>query len=153
MWRMTLTAEIVKGVEELVAQFSEGGGRAGYLACVIALSYWFTVYHLENVGSTRLWRGWLRKAISDYAYPVSIPPASPAWTNLTPTDRHDLLDGILAYHWTHREGRSSTCTAIACILPNNRSELACRFLDTASEMGVRRSSNWHAAHSALLLRS
>lgn len=69
--KLKLTTGIEKGVEELSSQFYESSGRAGFLSCVIALSYWFTVYHLENVGSTRLWRGWMRKAISDYAYPVS----------------------------------------------------------------------------------
>ena len=67
----------VKGVEELVAQFDEGiGGEAGkrqggYLSCLIALAYWFTVYMLEKMGSTTHTRSWFRKAISDFAYPIA----------------------------------------------------------------------------------
>jgi boron transporter len=72
-----LTPATVKGVEELVAQFDEGiggeGGKrsGGYLAIVIALCYWFTVSKLEKFGNTSYSRSWFRKAISDYAYPVS----------------------------------------------------------------------------------
>jgi boron transporter len=74
---MPLTRVTVKGVEELVAQFDEGiGGEGskrsgGYLAVVIALCYWFTVWKLETFGNTSYSRSWFRKAISDYAYPVS----------------------------------------------------------------------------------
>lgn len=72
-----MLAIIVKGVEELIAQFDDGiGGEAGsrqggYLSCIIALAYWFTVYLLESFGSTTSTRSWFRKAISDYAYPLA----------------------------------------------------------------------------------
>ena len=74
---LTTMESTVKGVEELIAQFDEGiGGEAGrrqggYLSCLIALMYWFTVYMLEKVGSTTHTRSWFRKAVSDFAYPIA----------------------------------------------------------------------------------
>lgn len=64
---------MIKGVEELVAQFSEDGSTAtaGYLSIVIALCYWFSVYALEMVGSTVLFTPTIRGLISDYAYPIA----------------------------------------------------------------------------------
>lgn len=66
-----LTFATVKGVEELVNQFDAMNYRSGYLSCVIALAYWFTVTKLEGVGETAYGRPWMRKAISDYAYPIA----------------------------------------------------------------------------------
>ncbi|KAK5167957.1 uncharacterized protein LTR77_006524 [Saxophila tyrrhenica] len=68
---------IIKGVEELVAQFEEGIGNegerreGGYFGILIALMYWFTVYMLEKYGSSSFSRSWIRKAIADYAYPIA----------------------------------------------------------------------------------
>jgi hypothetical protein len=70
---------IVKGVEELVANFEESNPAAGYLGIVIALCFWFSVFILEYMGSTRLFRAPVRKVLSDYAYPVSITTSQPAW--------------------------------------------------------------------------
>jgi hypothetical protein len=67
----------IKGVEELISQFDDGIGgegsrrQGGYLSCLIALLYWFTVYVLERFGGSTYSRGWIRKAISDYAYPIA----------------------------------------------------------------------------------
>ncbi len=68
-----LTHDIVKGVEELVKE-SEGGNAAGYLACVIAILYFGTVYVLEKIGSSTLWKEQLRGVLADYAYLVSLSP-------------------------------------------------------------------------------
>ena len=64
---------MIKGVEELVAQFSEGGTNlaGGYLSVVIALCYWFTVHYLEIMGSTIYFRPWTRKVLTDFAYPIA----------------------------------------------------------------------------------
>lgn len=63
---------MIKGVEELVANFDEGTERAGgYLSCIIALMYWFTVYRMENIGATTFMKPWARKMVSDYAYPIA----------------------------------------------------------------------------------
>lgn len=61
---------LVKGVEELVAQFDESNSAAGYLSIVIALCYWFTVYGLELMGGTIYFKPQVRKVLSDFAYPV-----------------------------------------------------------------------------------
>lgn len=67
-----LTLSKVKGVEELVANFDEPGGAAGgYLGIVIALSFWATVWWLENMGGSILMKPWMRKLLSDYAYPIA----------------------------------------------------------------------------------
>lgn len=65
-----LNSDTVKGVEELVNEF-EGGNAAGYLSCLIAILYFGTVYSLERIGSSTLWREKLRGVLADYAYVVS----------------------------------------------------------------------------------
>lgn len=64
---------LIKGVEELVAQFYEEGQNlpGGYLSIVIALCYWASVYGLELLGSTTYFRPAIRKFLSDYAYPIA----------------------------------------------------------------------------------
>lgn len=52
-------------------QFDAQNYRSGYLSCVIALAYWFTVTKLEGIGATVYSRTWIRKAISDFAYPLA----------------------------------------------------------------------------------
>ncbi|KAI6911814.1 hypothetical protein KC318_g5474 [Hortaea werneckii] len=64
---------MIKGMEELVAQFYEQGDNlaGGYLSIVIALCYWASVYFLELIGSTTYFKPWIRKVLSDYAYPIA----------------------------------------------------------------------------------
>ncbi|KAF9876772.1 hco3- transporter family protein [Colletotrichum karsti] len=59
---------IIKGVEELVNEFNAEGGAAGYLACMIAILYFATVYGLEKLGSSTLWKAGFRGILADYAY-------------------------------------------------------------------------------------
>ncbi|KAJ4148291.1 hypothetical protein LMH87_002769 [Akanthomyces muscarius] len=61
---------LIKGVEELVNEF-QGGLAAGYLACLIAILYFGTVYALENTGSSTMWKESLRGVLADYAYVFS----------------------------------------------------------------------------------
>lgn len=68
-----LTQQAVKGVDELVYEFSTGGSTAGYLACLISILYFATVYGLERLGSSTLWRAGFRGVLADYAYVVSGP--------------------------------------------------------------------------------
>ncbi|KAF2222880.1 HCO3 transporter family-domain-containing protein [Elsinoe ampelina] len=62
---------MIKGVEELVDEFVSNNARAGFLAVVVALCYWFTVYCLELVPQTIIFTPAIRKLISDYAYPIA----------------------------------------------------------------------------------
>ena len=64
---------MIKGVEELVAQFYEDAGQitGGYLSIVIALCYWATVYVLENMGKTTMFKPWIRKLLADFAFPIA----------------------------------------------------------------------------------
>ncbi|KAM5360160.1 hypothetical protein ACJA88_014922 [Fusarium oxysporum] len=59
---------IIKGVEELANEFNQGGPAAGYLACIIAILYFATVYALEKLGSSTVWKAGVRSILADYAY-------------------------------------------------------------------------------------
>lgn len=65
-----LTGTTVKGVEELVNEFSTHSRDGGYLSCVIAILYFLTIYGLEKLGSSRIWKPSIRSFLADYAYPV-----------------------------------------------------------------------------------
>lgn len=69
----TVVERTVKGVEELVNEFAEEGIAAGYLACLIAILYFGSVYGLEKLGSSTTWNSTVRGFIADYAYVVSLP--------------------------------------------------------------------------------
>lgn len=71
--RLTRT---VKGVEELVNEFTEYGSTAGYMSCMIAILYFLSIYGLEWLGSSTVCRPWFRGLIADYAYVVRIKPIS-----------------------------------------------------------------------------
>jgi boron transporter len=58
----------VKGVEELVNEFTSVSPTAGYLSCVIAILYFGSVYLLEKLGSSTMWKPWIRGLLADYAY-------------------------------------------------------------------------------------
>ncbi|GKZ24062.1 boron transporter 4 [Aspergillus brasiliensis] len=60
----------IKGVEELVNEFSVYGPTAGFMSCMIAILYFFTIYGLELVGSSTICRSWLRGLLADYAYVI-----------------------------------------------------------------------------------
>ncbi|KAF1356684.1 HCO3 transporter family-domain-containing protein [Delphinella strobiligena] len=61
---------MIKGVEELVAQFTDSMSTAGFLSVVVALCYWATVYALELLPRTVVFTPTIRKFLSDYAYPI-----------------------------------------------------------------------------------
>ncbi|KAJ9626555.1 hypothetical protein H2203_004188 [Taxawa tesnikishii (nom. ined.)] len=61
---------MIKGVEELVAQFQDSSYAAGFLSVVVALCYWATVYALELLPNTILFTPTVRKLLADYAYPI-----------------------------------------------------------------------------------
>ncbi|KAF2090874.1 HCO3 transporter family protein [Saccharata proteae CBS 121410] len=62
---------MIKGVEELVAQFNSSGSTAGYLACIIAILYFGSVYSLEKLGASVIWQPWFRGILADYAYVIA----------------------------------------------------------------------------------
>lgn len=59
-----------KGVEELISEFTSKGYTAGFLSCVIAILYFLTIYSLETLGSSTVWRPVFRGLLADYAYVV-----------------------------------------------------------------------------------
>ncbi|RJE21771.1 Anion exchange family protein [Aspergillus sclerotialis] len=61
---------IIKGVEELVNEFSSKGLSAGYMGCMIAILYFLTIYGLESLGSSTIGRVGLRTLLADYAYAI-----------------------------------------------------------------------------------
>ncbi|KAI2917528.1 hypothetical protein CBS147371_4728 [Aspergillus niger] len=60
----------IKAVEELVNEFTVYGPTAGFMSCMIAILYFFTIYGLELVGSSTICRPWLRELLADYAYVI-----------------------------------------------------------------------------------
>ena len=62
----------VKGVEELVAEFTIYGSAQGYLSCVVAILFFGTIYTLEAIGRSTLFRPWFRGILADYAYLVRL---------------------------------------------------------------------------------
>ncbi|KAL4918736.1 HCO3 transporter family-domain-containing protein [Aspergillus aurantiobrunneus] len=61
----------IKGVEELVNEFTAHGRDAGYLACMIAILYFLTIYGLEKLGASTMWKPSIRGLLADYAYPLA----------------------------------------------------------------------------------
>ncbi|KAF3020289.1 hypothetical protein E8E14_013347 [Neopestalotiopsis sp. 37M] len=59
---------MIKGVEELVNEFTVEGPVSGYLSCIIAILYFASVYSLEKLGQSTLWNPWFRGILADYAY-------------------------------------------------------------------------------------
>lgn len=100
-----MTATAVKGVEELVALFDQGLGP-GFLSIVIALLFFGTVYALEHFETARVLRPWIRKLISDYAYPI----ATLFWTGFSHIPGRLKRTNILklpttpAFHPSSRDG-------------------------------------------------
>ncbi|KAF2150251.1 hypothetical protein K461DRAFT_281488 [Myriangium duriaei CBS 260.36] len=62
---------MIKGVENLTAEFSDNSIQAGFMGIVVALCYWYTVHNLELLPDTILFNPVIRKFISDYAYPIA----------------------------------------------------------------------------------
>lgn len=71
---LLLLTVLVKGVEELVNEFTVYGPAAGFLSCLIASLYFMTIYGLEWLGSSTICRPWFRGLLADYAYVVCIHP-------------------------------------------------------------------------------
>lgn len=67
---MFIDPRTVKGVEELVNEFNTRGNTDGYLSCMIAILYFATVYGLQALGSSTLWKVPIREMLADYAYVV-----------------------------------------------------------------------------------
>jgi hypothetical protein len=63
-----LISTTVKGVEELVNEFEVAGDAAGYLSCATAILYFGSIYGLEKLGGSTLWKPWFRGVLADYAY-------------------------------------------------------------------------------------
>ncbi|KAH8428476.1 anion exchange family protein [Aspergillus melleus] len=61
----------IKGVEELVNEFSEYGSAAGFMSTMIAILYFLTIYGLEMLGSSTICRPWFRGLLADYAYVIA----------------------------------------------------------------------------------
>ncbi|KAF3041005.1 hypothetical protein E8E11_005093 [Didymella keratinophila] len=58
----------VKGVEELVYLFEVSGFEGGYLSIVIAMLFFGSVYTLEKIGGSTVWKPWIRGILADYSF-------------------------------------------------------------------------------------
>lgn len=63
---------IVKGIEELVAEFDEGSA-GGFMGVMVAVLYAASVYALEKFGTGIWFNPGIRGFVADYAYPVCCP--------------------------------------------------------------------------------
>ncbi|KAI9881518.1 MAG: hypothetical protein M1830_000081 [Pleopsidium flavum] len=61
---------LIKGVEELVSEFTARDPIDGFMSCLIAILYFGTIYALEAIGQSILFRPWFREILADYAYPI-----------------------------------------------------------------------------------
>ncbi|EGX45337.1 hypothetical protein AOL_s00170g44 [Orbilia oligospora ATCC 24927] len=61
---------LIKGVEELVAEFDESTS-GGFMGIVVAMLYFGSVYTLEKFGSGLFFNPTVRGFIADYAYPIA----------------------------------------------------------------------------------
>jgi hypothetical protein len=61
---------LVKGVEELVYLFEPTTLAGGYLSIVIAILYFGSVYGMEKLGSSTLWKPWIRGLLADYSFAI-----------------------------------------------------------------------------------
>ncbi|KGO64371.1 Bicarbonate transporter, C-terminal [Penicillium italicum] len=64
------TIYISKGVQELISEFTSKGNTAGFMSCMIAILYFLTIYSLETIGSSTVWRPAFRGLLADYAYVI-----------------------------------------------------------------------------------
>ncbi|PYI09261.1 hypothetical protein BO78DRAFT_439444 [Aspergillus sclerotiicarbonarius CBS 121057] len=61
----------IKGVEELVNEFTVCGPAAGFMSCMIAILYFLSIYGLEWVASGTVCRPWVGRLLADYAYVIA----------------------------------------------------------------------------------
>ncbi|KAI9676996.1 MAG: hypothetical protein M1817_006835 [Caeruleum heppii] len=61
---------LIKGVEELVSEFTQRDAVDGFMSCLIAILYFGTIYALERIGQGVLFKPWFRGILADYAYPL-----------------------------------------------------------------------------------
>ncbi|KAI1342216.1 HCO3 transporter family-domain-containing protein [Xylariaceae sp. FL0016] len=62
---------MIKGVEELVNEFTVYGNSQGFMSCIIAILYFGSVYGLEKLGGSIVWKPFFRGLLADYAYPIA----------------------------------------------------------------------------------
>ncbi|KAL8787079.1 MAG: hypothetical protein Q9213_002421 [Squamulea squamosa] len=88
---------IIKGVEELVAEFTVYNSTQGYLSCVIAILYFGTIYSLEAIGKSTMFRPWIRGILADYAFPIG----TIFWnvSSITAQAKHFPLKKPGGFHW------------------------------------------------------
>ena len=140
----------VKGVEELVSEFSDYGSVDGFMAVVIALLFFGTVYALEAVGSGIWFRPWFRGVLGDYAYPVCHNSPSSLATDIL-KDCYHLLDWFLAYPRYPKTSEYSNITTYPRFLPCRISPLGGRFLELTCQVGFCGDANGIPGHASLLL--
>jgi hypothetical protein len=99
-----LTPAIVKGVEELVNEFETMGSNGGFLSCMIAILYFASIYGLQKLGTSTVFRPVFRGIIADYAYVVSLDlfvfmeiRSREVWLITRNIDRNHFLGWILAH--------------------------------------------------------
>ncbi|KKY16870.1 putative hco3transporter family protein [Phaeomoniella chlamydospora] len=70
---------IIKGVEELSINFYDERISNGFASAMVAILFTLTVYLLEKLGQSTIFRPGIRAILGDYAYPI----ATILWTGFT----------------------------------------------------------------------
>jgi hypothetical protein len=141
-------------VEELIGEFKNRGHTAGFMSCTIAILYFLTIYGLETIGSSTVWRPAFRGLLADYAYPVR----SNVKANQLPGDsltlrlaRDYLLGRILTLSWAAEGSGNLARSHQQSLLSNAAARLAHPILGARREMDLCSPPIWVSSYAALLL--
>ena len=88
-----------------MAEFDDYGSIDGFMAVMIALLFFATVYALEAIGTSVWFRPWFRELLADYAYPVRLDLLLDHELLNSRTDCYHLLDWLLAHPRHTQEGK------------------------------------------------
>ena len=135
-----------------MAEFQDYGQVDGFMAVMIALLFFGTVYALEALRTGIWFRPCFRGLLGDYAYPVCrLVEWAPRIETYSVIDCNYLLDWILAYTRNVEEIKHPNLTPYASVFSDHRTELACRFLAFARQVGICRYANRFSNDVAFLL--
>lgn len=144
----------VKGVEELVNEFTATGNVGGYLSCFIAVVYFGTVYGLEKLGASTVWKPAVRGFLADYAYVVRSRPPLTIRTMLNSDPGCNSLLGWFRPLPGSTRSRTRQCGPyLSCVSSYAAAKLVDRLLASGCQVDIHSCSIRLSDNAAVLLRS
>lgn len=139
-------------------EFDSHGHSAGYLGCVIAMLYFLTIYALEKLGSSTVWRPGFRGFLADYAYVVRVLSyrivdmqfACRVWRTKI-LDRDSVLGRICPLPWEPQVDRYHLRPGDSRVLSHAGAGLAHSLLGAGCEVDLRGAAVWVFNHASFLL--